>query len=1255
MLLSQKFHARALICFFLLLGCCAWGQAGELRFQCSSTSNADVVFPVVEYFQNDRGEAVFAEEDYFWLSPVGAPQLPWHKWVVLLPPQADQDRITFDLVNATWETAGFCDVLPAPPPATWEGPHKKTKVVWPKDKVIEEGRDLLAYDVNSFWPAKPAKIEMIGRLADWKLAEVAIPLYRYNPVQQKLERLVDAEVTVGYAALKRNQLPTRLSRKSEDRVRKLVVNFSKMAPVYRAARMKANNDPRRINIPPSNKSNAPSGGNGYAIITTNAIKDSLTELDNFIAHKTTMGFDVYLVTDDEWGGGTGHTGSNNIRAWLQANYIDKDLSYVLLIGNPHTGNGTVPMKMCSGSQPTDYYYAELTAEWDKDGDGIYGEHGGGASQGSEADKYFELWAGRIPHYTSAATTDKILAKTIAYETSTDLDWRWNALFPMVPLDGTTPCWQLGEQLKEDYTEPFGIPSDRIYDEKYGILPPPEYVRSEMNGANLWAQKQFGVVIWSTHGSSTGASGIMSSSNANNLDDTRPAVTWQGSCLNSKPEASNNLGFALLKNGAIATSGATRVSWYMPGQNSYRNTNTVGGMAYQYGKRIFQHEATGEAHYNLKEALQFWLENFYVFVLYGDPSVKVLPPMPAMTVGPTDKFYTFRVEGGDFHSDDRIYTISNNSSQSLDYTVSVSETWLDVTTQAGTIPGTDVNDVEIRLSTQALDLPPGLHEATITFTDTTNGATVDRMVHVIVRARQLTGHWPVDEKAGTVAIDESNSEKNGNLYGNATFEDNTVPGRFDSALYLDGSDDCVKTPKPDVFSNSVTISAWIKPEGNQKNLTGIVMAKGTNSNAGLVIQGGNVLNMYWGKPGTLQAGLDLPVDEWSFVAMVVEPNKTSMYLSDADGNFLRQARLGESKMQFMGYDYYIGSNAGQSGKFFKGIVDDVRIYNYAKTWSEIQEIYAGGVANNLSPADGALDVDSRALRWCPPSGAISCDIYMGRSAYGVKKATKASREYKGSIAGNIHVDHKLLPNTKYFWRIDGETPHGTVKGKVWSFTTASAMVPFDIRTGLQTHLTMDDADINGETVYDTSGMPYFDGTMEGGAVPSQVGMIGEAIELDGVDDGVTVAQMDLNSDTVTVSIWIKPAELCNLNTGIVTCVGNGTNSGLLFKKNSQLGYMWDGSFSNWKMPLYIPVGEWSHVALAVQSDVATIYLNGAFVEHVANHNVEPFAQIIRLGANGTSSNRRMEGCIDDFFLWNRTLSQEDIMILYHGGLKNRTLR
>ena len=237
--------------------------------------------------------------------------------------------------------------------------------------------------------------------------------------------------------------------------------------------------------------------------------------------------------------------ADNIRSWLQAHYIPDGIEYVLLIGDPDpctfTANQSVPMKMCwprNGQvdltenivSPTDMYFAELSGNWDLNGDGRYGEFNGDYGPGG-ADKYCELKVGRIPVYSSNyADLDAILQKSINYGNAPgNLAWRSKVLIPAAisnfgPEDTTGDCnadapfldasdrtfgddW--GEAIKS-HASAISFSPYTLY-EKQGIYNdgsayPLTVCNAALNNANLineW-KNHYGFVTWWAHGDQIGA-------------------------------------------------------------------------------------------------------------------------------------------------------------------------------------------------------------------------------------------------------------------------------------------------------------------------------------------------------------------------------------------------------------------------------------------------------------------------------------------------------------------------------------------------------------------------------------------------------------------------------------------------------------------------------------------------------------------------------------------------------------------------------
>ena len=577
-----------------------------------------IVISLVDFdfqVENVNGQADF--KDAILSGDSGSPNLPVKNFSILLPPDTKLDTVEAILENPTYKVLpGIWEVLPAPPLAI----SNTDKLFWPEGSQIVNGYNINVYKKNEYFPSMNIGQVNAGQERKWCLADVQVFPYQYNPVTKSLRRLASGQLKLSYtrgAADKSTRLSDdSLSELLRTDISKRVVNYEKMEREY------------KLVFPPLRRMPY------YAIITTEAIRDNSKQLANFVTAKRNMGFAVGVITETTWGGGTGDIAAERIRSWLMRNYVLRNIQYVLLIGNPHPENGDVPMKMCyprSHSDtyreaPTDLYYADLTGDWDINGNGLYGEFLDFVPGG--ADLKFEVVVGRIPYYESISDLDSILKKTVRYGYILKKypQWRKNCLLPMKPSDSATPGYHLGESIMSNTLIPSRFNFHRVYDSDYGLPTPPETTPcSLLNVTNAWTDSSFGTVFWWTHGSATSASNIMNTATTSSLDNNCPVFTFQASCTNSYPELSNNLSYSLLKNGSIVSVGATRVSWYYPGQINYNDSPTNSGMTYEYGKNLIKFRLpSGRALQTLKteinpERNEFWM-NYLVFMLYGDPSL-----------------------------------------------------------------------------------------------------------------------------------------------------------------------------------------------------------------------------------------------------------------------------------------------------------------------------------------------------------------------------------------------------------------------------------------------------------------------------------------------------------------------------------------------------------------------------------------------------------------------------------------------------------
>ncbi len=246
--------------------------------------------------------------------------------------------------------------------------------------------------------------------------------------------------------------------------------------------------------------------------------------------------------------------------------------------------GALLRDSCLSQCPTDAYYANLSSNWDCNGNGFFGEtfqkffrYDGGAKAGelstgdfrSGADAFLpELLVGRIP-FDDPETVAAILEKTIAYETSQDREWRRRCFLAADPLAPDTDNYALCELLKRDVCEPAGFKVTRFYTEhdfegelqspkryKYEpeeLVPLDELHENKMAGyerfSQLWAKQHPGFVLWSSHANTDICRNILTlrdeSADAyplpvtrqyvEALDDSHPAIVFAAACSLTQPE------------------------------------------------------------------------------------------------------------------------------------------------------------------------------------------------------------------------------------------------------------------------------------------------------------------------------------------------------------------------------------------------------------------------------------------------------------------------------------------------------------------------------------------------------------------------------------------------------------------------------------------------------------------------------------------------------------------------------------------------
>lgn len=183
----------------------------------------------------------------------------------------------------------------------------------------------------------------------------------------------------------------------------------------------------------------------------------------------------------------------------------------------------------------------------------------------------------------------------------------------------------------------------------------------------------------------------------------------------------------------------------------------------------------------------------------------------------------------------------------------------------------------------------------------------------------------------------------------------------------------------------------------------------------------------------------------------------------------------------------------------------------------------------------------------------------------------------------------------------------------------------------------------------------DGKLVGGADWVDNGWIKGGVELDGSNGHVEISGFKLVTDSITFVAWLNGWKGTDW-TGIV--VSRGTSETWMgFGPNDTLTYVWNNNAQNtwdWKGGPSIPKEEWAMAAVAIEPTKATsyIYSDADGLKHGVNdipHIVETVDKLKFGWDECCGADRHFDGIIDEVMIYDRTLTEDDILKLATSGL------
>jgi hypothetical protein len=200
---------------------------------------------------------------------------------------------------------------------------------------------------------------------------------------------------------------------------------------------------------------------------------------------------------------------------------------------------------------------------------------------------------------------------------------------------------------------------------------------------------------------------------------------------------------------------------------------------------------------------------------------------------------------------------------------------------------------------------------------------------------LVGWWKFDEAGGTVAADSSGNGHNGSLQGNPVWR--PQGGRLGGAIEFGGHGDYVKIDNESAFdiTGQITISAWVNITSVPQEWTGIV-TKGDSAWRMSTESAQNAFHFGVAREDYLNGRTNVSPGQWHHVVCTYDGQKMSTYV---DGR-LDVSRPRNGPIGTNDFPVCIGENIELTGHCWHGLIDDVRIYNYALSESQIKALANG---------------------------------------------------------------------------------------------------------------------------------------------------------------------------------------------------------------------------------------------------------------------------------------------------------------------------
>lgn len=564
---------------------------------------------------------------------------------------------------------------------------------------------------------------------------------------------------------------------------------------------------------------------------------------------------------------------------------------------------------------------------------------------------------------------------------------------------------------------------------------------------------------------------------------------------------------------------------------------------------------------------------------------------------------------------------------------------------------------------------------------------------------LVGYWSFDGSEGRVVTDSTAYQNHGLLGLDDDDQSIRVAGHEKNALDFATADPnmyVVSIPNGDQLyldKGSFSLSFWMKADATllppDNNSSAYLLCKGSitrNATTGatgkrfdiefknkqfrFAIDDDNDANG-GGKDELQTDGTPFFSGDWVHVIAMRDTTagKLRVYLN---GGLVKEQNISKAKSGIGEVSSLILGNIGELEFLastnkpapYKGMLDELKIYNYALTYPEIVTLYYGSPIPQkpLAPSYNDMTVDGYSdtlkLTWQGGVNTTKFRLFMGPDANNLV-----------AVADSISVDNPLyaLANVKgatnYFWRVDAIGMLGTTTGDVWSFRTG-------LPRGLVAHYAFDEE--SGVTATDSTEYAN-NGIFRD--LPNAVWMGGKyknalGFGKPGSTGGIVIPdaqQIRFEKGSFAISLWAKlpayntvsgkyDAYLIHKGTMENVSAGTGKWYGIQLKDRT-LSFGIDDGINKVSADVSIAAGTtydifnkgWVHIVAVRDRSINRIrvYINGVMAKSVDDSKATgSIGKDSDLLIGNSPENKSFPDSLDDVRLYNYALSEAAINKLYN---------